>query len=297
MSVIATIGMLDGVHRGHIHLLEQLLAEAHKHNLHPVVFTFPEHPLAVINPDNAPKLLTLADEKIELIRSFSPEIKVVVNKFDSTLRNKSAGQFLSEIRDAFSVKALLCGFNNHIGSDRMSGEKLSDVAKQTGVDVLFATELPTDKSSSTIIRKALASNDMETANRLLGYNYSVAGTVVAGKQLGRTIGFPTANLSVDKSKLIPATGVYACRATVEETEYPAMMNIGHRPTVDTADSQISIEAHIIGTPENFVIYGKDMKLEFLQFMRPEQKFNSVEELKKQLEKDREKSVLIEHHAV
>jgi len=285
MGKIATIGVLDGVHYGHRYLLSQLCDKASETELRPLVITFKDHPLSVICPEKKPALLTTPEEKTSIIKLLMPMIEVITLPFDKNIRLTSGKQFLIWLKEKYDVRALLCGFNNHIGYDRLCGDKLAEAAAEVGIAIRFAKEFPDKKISSTIIRNAIAKGDITEANTLLGYNYSIKGKVVTGRQLGRRIGFPTANISPDTSKLIPNIGVYACYAEVSGSTYGAMANIGHRPTVDDPDSPITIEVNLINAPEGLSIYGNTVKITFIARLRSEMKFDSIEELASQLHKD------------
>ncbi len=285
---IAAVGMFDGVHAGHRFLLSGLRDAAAERGLDSCVVTFANHPLSVIAPDRAPRLLSTSLEKINLLGKTEIDSCIML-PFDERLRRLSAQEFMTLLRDEYGVASLMLGFNNSFGCDRsLSARDYVEIGAETGLEVLLATELPADGChvSSSAIRREIASGDVLAASVMLGRDYSISGTVVEGKQLGRTIGFPTANIRVtDPTKLIPGNGVYAARAiTADGTVYPAMVNIGHRPTVDTAGSPVSIEAHLIGLDRP--IYGEELTLCFIRYMRPEQQFDSVEALKSRLALDR-----------
>lgn len=309
----AVVGMFDGVHMGHRYLLRNLRQLAEERGLEPLVFTFPRHPMSLICPEFAPKLLSEPAEKLHLLGGSGFSVKQVnFLVFNDLLRHQTAAEFMRMLRRDYGVRLLLRGYNNRFGTERdLTPEDYRRIAAAEGIELIDdrvsfveADGRQLDVSSSAI-RKLLLAGDVAGAARLLGRPYSLSGTVVDGRKLGRQLGFPTANLSpLHKSKLIPAPGVYICnvweplsteRGDAAATErgdaapgcrYPAMLNIGHRPTVDRADSPVSIEAHLLGFEGD--IYGMTLNVEFLGRLREEKKFGSVEDLTLQLAEDRKK---------
>lgn len=286
---IAAVGMFDGVHAGHRYLLDELRREGERRGLEPLAVTFSNHPLEVVCPKRAPLLLTSAAEKEALIRAEGIG-EVVCLPFDEALRGTSAEDFLRLLRKGYGVEALLMGFNNRFGHDapRDFGAYRALGAEQ-GVEILPATEYrPAGAAaapSSTAIRGALAEGRVEDAAAMLGRPYAVTGRVVHGRELGRRLGFPTANVEVAPWRQLPQPGVYAARCG----GLPAMVNIGHRPTVDAPRAPLSVEAHIIGLPEGTDLYGRELTLEFARRLRGERRFGSLEELAAQLRRDREEA--------
>lgn len=285
---IATVGMFDGVHRGHRTILYFLLDESRNRHLHPSVFTFDNHPLSIINPTITPKLLNTAQEKKNLLNEAGINDCIFL-EFNDYLRNLSAQEFLQMLNEKYNVKALILGFNNKIGHDGITDfYKYCELGKNADIEIIKAPEFKYNDNSvsSSIIRKSLQSKQIVEANKFLGYNYFISGNVVTGKQLGRKIGFPTANINIDNnSKLIPPKGVYAVSVIVPDgTTHPAMLNIGQRPTVDGQFAPISIEAHIFNFNED--LYDKNIKIEFIDFLREETQFPSIEQLIAQLNEDK-----------
>lgn len=281
---IATIGMFDGVHLGHRFLIDCLKSEAVRLSLSPVAFTFGRHPLSIITPDVAPPLLSTIDERTALLHSAGVD-RVEILDFDHRMRTLTARDFFSLLHRQYSVDAILLGFNNRIGCDRIdSVGQYRRIGVEVGVDILQAPEYHgiIRPISSSIIRRLLSEGAVEQAAAALSRPYELSGTVVHGKQLGRTIGFPTANIRPDSAeKLIPASGVYAVTVTTPDgIPRPAMLNIGSRPTVDTSDAPISIEAHIFDYDAD--IYGSTVSMAFRAHLRPERRFPSVEALRAQL---------------
>ena len=222
---IATIGMFDGVHLGHRFLIEQLQHEGNIRSLETRVFSFKTHPLATIRPECVPPMLSTAQERFNLITNLGIDHCHILD-FTSDLQQFTAREFMAMLHDRYQVDVIILGFNNRFGSDRL--KNISDyqsIGSQLGVKVIQAKEYP--NVSSSIIRQLIIDGKLSEASTALARSYRLSGTVVKGKQLGRTIGFPTANLSIDdNSKLIPPTGAYACIATIGENKrYPAMVNI------------------------------------------------------------------------
>lgn len=272
MRKAAVIGVFDGVHLGHQYLLQQLAAEARKRSLEPVVLTFDSHPLELVNPEAVPPLICSLEERLNRLREAG--MTPMTLHFTPEMRRMSAREFCEYLR-TLGVDLLLMGFNNRIGSDRRYGVDLTDEP----IEILVAPELPGAGVSSSAVRKAVTSGDMELAAKLLGRPFAIEGEVVKGRQIGRTIGFPTANIRPSSSRpLLPAIGVYAGRAG----SHSAVINIGCRPTLNNG-SDISIEAHLLDFHGD--LYGRRLRLEFLRRLRPEQKFNSLDELKAQIQKD------------
>lgn len=270
----AVTGTFDGVHRGHRFLLDTLRREAAARGLEPLAVTFSAHPLALIAPERAPQSLSTLDERISRLG-----LPAVVLDFDAALRQMTAAEFLTMLHERFSVALFLLGFNNTIGSDRLGAPDLA--GKTIGsVEILAASEHPTLPVSSSAIREALTAGNLTSANRMLGRPYSLTGKVVSGRRLGRTIGVPTANIEPPAGMVIPATGVYAGRIG----QHIGVVNIGYRPTVDPRlDAPLSIEVHILDFEGD--LYGRTLTVEFLERLRGEQKFGSLEELKAAIAND------------
>lgn len=280
---MVTVGTFDGVHKGHHALLQQLKSEAAKVGMTPAVVTFRNHPLALIDPMRSPKRLTSEAEHASLLQDIVN--KVIVLDFDPQLRSLTAEQFLTMLRNTYNVRGLLLGFNNHLGSDHLGyGEELKKIAKSLGIKLISGSELIAEnygRICSSTIRKLIADGMLGEATHLLGHPYTLTGTVEHGKALGRKIGFPTANLSIDNPhKLLPPPGVYAGYVDIDNMRHPVMVNIGHRPTVDMPDAPLSIEAHIIDFEGN--IYNQQITLHLLERLRSEMRFPSIEALRQRL---------------
>lgn len=279
----ATIGMFDGLHAGHRYVLGQLKNVAASRALEPLVLTFANHPLSVLAPERAPLLLMPPHIKVSDIKAECGIDNVEVLDFTPSLATLTARQFLERLRDR-GVVLLAMGFNNTIGSDRLNA---ADAAALGVVDVVQLDACPgVEHGSSTAIRAALGRGDVGEAATLLGHSFEMEGTVVGGKQLGRTIGYPTANMSVDQGLLIPAGGVYAVDVYVDDEVTPVrgMLNIGYRPTVDSAPTpKQSIEVHLLDYSGN--LYGRRLRLRFLRRLRGEKRFEDLDALRAQLALD------------
>lgn len=279
---IATVGMFDGVHCGHRFLVGQMQDEASKRGLATEVISFLAHPLATISPDKVPPMLSTADERAELIESLGVDYCRMLD-FDDSMRRLTAREFMSKLKGEDGVEVMMLGFDNRFGSDRLSDiSEYQRVGRDLGIEVLRAKEYP--GVSSSVIRDRILNRDMEGAAVALGRRYSLSGTVVEGKKLGRTIGFPTANVEVgDRFKLIPPAGVYACVAETGGMRYGSMVNIGRCPTVGNRSEVNTIEAHLFGYDGD--LYGKGISIEFVAYMRHERRFESLAMLESQLRDD------------
>ncbi len=288
MKKAVTIGTFDGVHKGHKLVLDTLKEAARERRLKPVAITFDRHPLELISPQRAPGNLMSTERKTELIRNEG--VEPLVLPFNEQLRSMRAYEWLDYVHRKYDVVLLVAGYDNTFGSDGidLSISDYQAIGASIGIEVISAPEEA--GVSSSAIRKAVKSGDIESAVMMLGHMPEIEGKVISGFHIGREIGFPTANLQVSGRSVIPGLGVYAAKAFIEGAGQgcPAMVNIGTRPTFDeTADGseRVSIEAHIIGKDEN--LYGKGIRLEFAGKLRDEKKFGSIDELKVQLGNDRE----------
>ena len=285
--MIATTGFFDGVHSGHRLVIDRLVSAARERGDKSLVVTFWPHPRAVLQ-DGARelRLLTTLEEKKSLLQGLGVD-QVEVLDFSRRFASLTAEQYLRDILQArFGVTSLLMGYDNRLGSDRLTAVGLGPITQKLGMELIVADvrSVPPDPISSTRIRKALEIGDIAAANQMLGYGYALEGVVVAGNRLGRTIGFPTANMKLyEPLKLIPARGVYAVQVSVLGQTYRGMTNIGLRPTV--GGTVPTIETHILDFSED--IYGLPLRITFLRRIRNEVQFPSLEALKAQLVLDRE----------
>jgi len=279
MSRIATIGFFDGVHRGHRFLFAQLYEHAKHHQLTPTIYTFDRHPKELLT-GQAPAMLTTHDERKALLQNYG---KVHFLDF-AAVQHLTAEQFMCYLKEQEGVETLLMGYDHHFGSDCLKGfHEYEKIAHKVGLHVERAHECLVDgvPVSSSRIRKLFVAGQVQDANRLLGYDYTMTGVVVHGNGIGTKIGFPTANLQFQTEKLLPAIGVYAAKVQVDMEQYSAIVNIGNNPTI--GNSQVSVEAHLIDFQMD--LYGMSISVVFRNFIRPEQKFASLEELQQQIKKD------------
>lgn len=289
---VATIGFFDGVHLGHRHLINQVKMAASLNGWCSSIITFPVHPRQVIQSDYQPSLLSSPEEKIELLASTGID-NCILFPFTRELSMLTAWEFMQLLYDQYQVRMLVIGYDHRFGHNRAETfEDYCRYGRDLGIHIMQATAYTQeqDKVSSSAIRRALLSGDVITAKNYLGYNYFLEGTIVGGYQVGRKIGFPTANLRVDfPNKLIPSIGVYAVRVSVNGQDYKGMLNIGHRPTINNG-TDLSIEVHILDFEGD--IYNQKMRIEFIGFLRPETKFDSTEELVLQIQKDKEEAIKV-----
>lgn len=280
---MAAIGSFDGVHLGHRFLIAELEAQSSAEGYTPMIVTFDRHPLEIIDPSKAPRLLMGPQERLDTLRGCVDDVAVV--NFDENIRHMTAREFMAMLRDRYHVGAIYMGFNHHFGSDRLKDiGQYRAIAAELGMKIFQGKEADTLKVSSSIVRRQLEDGDVASAAVSLGRPYRIVGTVVAGKQLGRRIGFPTANLRpLDPRQLIPSAGVYACVATLPDgRRYKAMVNIGVRPTVDSS-GQPTIEAHLLDFTGD--LYNSPLTLDFIARIRSEQRFPSLEALAARLRLD------------
>lgn len=292
-NAVVTSGTFDGVHLGHQKILNRLKEVAADTSGESVVITFYPHPRSVISPDNKTiNLLSTLDEKIELLEKNEINHLVII-PFTREFSELSSEEFIQKILiETIGTKTLVIGFDHRFGKNREGGfDYLKENKARYGFNIeeIPRHDLENVGISSSKIRKALNEGDVPTADHFLGRNYSISGVIVKGKQLGRTIGFPTANIQVREiAKLVPADGVYAVKVYYREEEFGGMLNIGNRPTVDGTFK--TIEVNIFDFDRE--IYGETLKVEFLQKIRNEQKFNGLDELKAQIAKDKETCLAI-----
>ncbi len=284
MNKVATIGFFDGVHLGHNYLLEQLKSESKQRGLQSMVVTFGNHPRLFFDPNCGLKQLTLSDEKVTLLKQKGID-EVLMLQFDEHLSKLSSREFMQLLVEKYDVKLLLMGYDHRFGSDRSTSfEEYVENGRKLGLEVKRCDGFSESDLmvSSSKVRRALELWDIPLANKLLGYEYFIKGRVVEGQKIGRQIGFPTANIEVDFLKLIPSDGVYIVRVVVRGDVYKGILNIGSRPTVD--GTKRTIEVHIIKY-EGEDLYGEELELKFLSFLRHEQRFSSLEDLREQIRKD------------
>jgi riboflavin kinase/FMN adenylyltransferase len=287
-NTILTIGTFDGVHLGHQKIIKKLVELKKKHGGETLLFTFDPHPRKILFPEQHDlKLITTTQEKCDLLNQFGID-NVLVFPFDLAFSKMNADEYVSEIiAKKLNTKIIVIGYDHRFGSNREGDiNSLKRVSSDYNFDIeeISAEEINQLNISSTRIRKAIELGNIEEANNYLGYSFFITGEVVKGKQLGRTIGYPTANINInDLDKIRPKNGVYAVNVIIENTTYKGMLNIGYNPTTDNNASQ-KIEVHIFNF--NNDIYGQFIKIEFIQHLRNEIKFNNLDELKVQLANDK-----------
>ena len=279
-----TIGVFDGVHRGHQQIIQRLTAGAHETETPAVVLKFDPHPAKIFGRGEI-KLLTLPDERAELLASMGVDI-VITHHFDQKLAGTTAFDFMKLVKDHLDVSHLVLGYDSTVGKNREgNAARLKEIGAELDytVEVVSALSDESGVISSTEIRKLIATGNVREAARLMGRPYSMHGPVVGGDKRGRTIDVPTANIQYLPDKLIPANGIYACWAYLHGRKYCAATNIGINPTF-TPDKQIpNVEAHLLDFRRE--IYGEDVRLEFVARLRDELRFNSVDALLEQIWKD------------
>jgi len=285
-NAVLTIGTFDGVHKGHQKIIAQLIDEAKKIDGETVIITFYPHPRQVIKPDSKIEFLNDIKEKAALLEAAGVDNLVVIN-FNDSFASLTAEEYINEfLIKTFHPKKIVIGYDHRFGKGRTGDYTLLEQAgAKNGFEVieLSAQLLDQITISSTKIRNALYEGDISLTNNLLGYIFSFSGKVVEGNKLGRTIGFPTANIVLDnEEKLIPLNGVYAVQVIVNQLIYNGMMNIGFRPTVD--GKKRTIEVNIFDFDKD--IYGETIVVKLLHYIRAEVKFNGVDALKEQLNNDR-----------
>lgn len=289
-KTFVTIGTFDGVHKGHQKVLKKLVTSAKKNNAKSVLLTFFPHPRMVLQEDVNIKLINTLEERIELLKKTTIDV-LVVQQFTKEFAKQSALDFVRNLLvNKLNISKLVIGYDHHFGKNREGNfEQLEKFGHTYGFKVkrISVKDIDNIGVSSTKIRKAILKGDISKANRYLGHNFTLTGTVIKGKNLGEKIGFPTANLQVNEAyKLIPKTGAYIVKSNINNSSVYGMMNIGFRPTVSGKNQ--TIEIHFFNF--NKSLYDEKITVELLEFLREEQKFESVNSLKKQLIADKAKSL-------
>ena len=285
-KTVLTLGTFDGVHLGHQSILKKIIEAASNEDEESLVLTFFPHPRMILEQDSDIKLLNTIEEKASLLYKLGID-HLVIQKFDNSFSQLAPEDFVKQILvDIFNVKKIIIGYDHRFGKNRAAdindliafGQKYNFEVEQ-----ISAEEINDVSISSTKIRLALQAGNISLANDYLGYQYFLNGTVVKGRQLGRTIGYPTANIQVDENfKLIPAIGVYAAYAIIDDEKYFGMVNIGTNPTI--GENPLTIEVNIFDFNKD--IYNKKITIGFIDKIRDQQKFNSLDELKNALSNDK-----------
>lgn len=276
---VLVLGMFDGVHRGHQALLMAGLELAEQCGLPLNVCTFEPHPLRVLRPQAAPALLTTLTERARLMADFRVD-GLCILPFTAETATETPEEFMAMLARVYQPRHVVCGFNysfGHLGAGNAAS------LRAYGFDVTVVPEvvLGGETVSSTRIRRLLAQGDIRQATRLLGHSYTLGGRVMNGKHIGRTMGYPTANVDIPSGKALPAFGVYACWMQADSRIYPAVVNVGRHPTLP--EGSVTVEAYALD--ECLSLYGKKVRLLFLEHLRPEKCFDSVDALKAQIARD------------
>jgi riboflavin kinase/FMN adenylyltransferase len=295
--VALTIGSFDGVHLGHVDVIQHVVAAAKAGGAHPALITFEPHPRSVLDPANAPQSITTLQEKLALIEATGVEHAIVM-RFDRELASLSPQEFLDRLAAVMEVRRWVIGYDFAFGRGRTGNAAwLREHGHQ--VDVVPPFQIEGHELHSSEVRRLITAGDVDHANRLLGREYAMAGPVEAGDKVGRRLGFPTANIGVEPNKLIPALGAYAGRArivptphlgdakvegvqaTAEKAEFTAALSVGYRPTF--GGTQLKVEAFLLDFEGD--LYQKRVELRFVQYLHPDIKFPTPEDLVGQLKRD------------
>lgn len=294
-ELVLAIGDFDGIHLGHREVIRRAVETAGRLGLPPAIMTFHPHPREVLGQDKYVRQLTPIEHRLALFEQLGIQIAYIV-RFDLPFSQVSAAEFVDRVLAPLRVNTAVVGFDftfGHKGSG--NPDRLCELAAgRFAVEVVRPYHKEGTKISSTLIRELLSQGDVGQVKSLLGRYYSVSGTVVHGEARGRQIGFPTANVSLDATFIVPVNGVYAIRAELDGKPYSGVMNVGTKPTFDRGGNTQSLEAHLFDFSDT--IYGSRISIEFIEYIRPERKFDSVGELVEQIRRDAEKAkaVLLEN---
>lgn len=290
-----TIGSFDGVHLGHQHIVTQLVKSAHTQNKPAAVVTFFPHPAMVLGKGNGGYLST-PDERAELLGEHGVDV-VVTMAFTTELASLTAVEFMLMMKKHFSLNHLMIGYDFALGKGREGNfDRLREIGVELGYEVGAAEPVEIDgvPVSSSLVRKLLRDGQVESAARLLGRLYSVSGSVVHGDGRGKLLGFPTANLEYWQERVMPASGVYATWAWIDGVRHASVSNLGLRPTFENVPAFPQLEAHLLDFDRD--LYGQTVRLEFVNRLRPEVRFASVDELIDQVTRDKQKAMEVLENA-
>ncbi|MCL1666142.1 bifunctional riboflavin kinase/FAD synthetase [Elizabethkingia ursingii] len=289
MGLTMSLGMFDGVHKGHQEIIKKLKKHSETHQLESALLTFWPHPRKVLQPEVEIKLLNTLEEKLQLLERFGIQ-KTFLQEFNDNFRNLSGEDFVKQILlDKLHMKHIVIGYDHHFGKNKSGNfELLEKMASENNFVVeetkaVLVNELAV---SSTKIRNALSEGDIITANEFLGYHYPVSGTVVGGKKIGRTIGYPTANIDVDPIKLLPKNGAYIVDVELNGKMHKGMLSIGTNPTVN--GTKKTTEVYILDFDQD--IYGENITVYFRDYLHDEIKFESLEKLIERLDEDKQLTI-------
>ena len=289
-KTIVTLGTFDGVHIGHNAILDKICKVAKHENLESIILTFFPHPRKIVSNNYDIKLLNTIEEKSVLLEKIGIQ-NFIIHPFDKTFSELSPREFVTQVLvEKLNIQKIIIGHDHKFGKDRAADfNDLINFGKEFGFEVeeISAQQINEVSVSSTKIRNSLLEGNISLANEYLGYPYVLTGNVVKGNQLGRTIGFPTANIEIpEEYKLIPKNGVYIVTANVLDQNVFGMMNIGVKPTL--GENKLSIEVHLLDFDKD--IYNQKIQVNLLERLRDEQKFDSFDALKSQLEKDKQNTI-------
>ena len=283
---ILTIGTFDGVHLGHKKIIKKLVESAKSRKMRSCILTFFPHPRNFLSKSNELKMINTIKEKKEILNELGVD-ELIIQEFNNEFSNLSANEFIKHLLKFCEIKEIIVGFNHKFGKDREAGiDELKIYGKKYGFDVceIDAFDINQINISSTKIRNAIGAGEVELCNEYLGYNFSIDGNIVKGKSIGKKIGFPTANIRVEENyKILPKNGVYFVSCKIKNIQKFGMMNIGFNPTF--GNKKLTIEVNIFDFNQD--VYGENIKIEFIKFIRNEIKFQNIDELIKQIKIDRE----------
>ncbi|MBL8101197.1 MAG: bifunctional riboflavin kinase/FAD synthetase [Anaerolineales bacterium] len=283
-----TIGVFDGVHRGHREIIHKLVKDAHAHHAPAVVLTFDPHPAAVLTGKEI-RCLTTPDERADLLAGLGVDV-VITQRFTRDLSTATALEYMTRLKESLSPAHLLIGYDFALGKGREgNATRLTEIGRELryAVEIVPALSDESGVISSTEIRKLISTGNLAEASKLLGYRYQIGGEVIHGAGRGKTINFPTANIDYPKGKVMPPNGIYACWAHLGEQKFMAATNIGLNPTFTPERQVPSLEAYLLDFDRD--IYGETMQLEFAARLRDEIRYTSVDALIKQIHDDVDKT--------
>ena len=285
---ILTLGTFDGVHQGHRTIISKLTSESKKDELKSIILTFFPHPRNIVSSKKIKSISTI-DEKIQIFSELNLD-ELIIQNFNKSFSEMGAEEFIKLLVNNLNLKKIIVGYNHRFGKNRSADiDVLRDFSTKYDFEVveIKAFEVEKIKISSTKIRNAIDNGNIDVCNNYLGYNFNINGIVVKGKSIGKSIGFPTANINIaEEYKIIPKNGVYLVRCFYEKNKFYGMMNIGYNPTFGS--NKKTIEVNIFDF--NRDLYDKNIRIEFLKFIRDEIKFDNAEELQNQLINDRENCI-------
>jgi len=289
LGVALSIGMFDGIHIGHRKIIQRLKIYSKTNNVKTAILSFHAHPRPILNPKVDVQLLNTFEEKKELLKELGIDI-FFIQEFNYEFKNLSAEEFISKILlENICVKHIVVGYNHRFGKNKSGDfhllQRMSSLKNFTSEQV---NEVVLDdiSVSSTQIRNLLLDGNVKMANKLLGYNYSLSGEVIYGKQIGRKLGYPTANIKVDQIKLLPKNGAYIVDVRIKDTIHEGMLSIGVNPTFDGREK--TVEVYILNFDRD--IYGQNISVYFREFIHPEIKFENIEKLIEKLDEDKQKTI-------